>query len=108
MRYEVHLTRGAERDLEDIVDYITGTESTSRASDVLDRLLRTAQELETLPLRGVHPRELVELGIREYRQVFFKPYRMIYRVVADRVYIYLIADGRRNMQSLLTRRLLGA
>lgn len=61
-----------------------------------------------MPLRGVNPRELAELGIREYRQVFFKPYRIIYRVVADRVYIYLIADGRRNMQSLLSRRLLGA
>lgn len=108
MRYEVHLTRGAERDLEDIFDYLAATESPSRASDVLDRLVRTARELETLPLRGAHPRELAELGIREYRQVLFKPYRIIYRVVAERVYIYVIADGRRNMQSLLSRRLLGA
>lgn len=108
MRYEVHLTRGAERDLEDIFDYIAATESPNRASDVLERLVRTAQELSALPLRGAWPRELAELGIREYRQVIFKPYRIIYRVVADRVYIYVIADGRRNMQSLLSRRLLGA
>jgi len=108
MRYEVRLTRGAERDLEDIFDYLAAAESRNRASEVLERLVRTAQELEALPLRGAHPRELAELGIREYRQVFFKPYRIIYRVVAERVYIYVIADGRRNMQSLLTRRLLGA
>jgi len=108
MPYEVHLTSGAGRDLEDIFDYISATESARRASDVLDRLLRAARELETLPLRGAYPRELAELGIREYRQVFFKPYRIIYRVVAQRVYIYVIADGRRNMQSLLSRRLLGA
>lgn len=48
------------------------------------------------------------MGIREYRQTFFKPYRVIYRVIGQRVYIYLIADGRRDMQTLLARRLLGA
>jgi toxin ParE1/3/4 len=48
------------------------------------------------------------LGIREYREVFFKPYRIIYRVVEKNVYIFLIADGRRDMQTLLQRRLLDA
>nr|WP_293191521.1 hypothetical protein [Ottowia sp.] len=33
---------------------------------------------------------------------------MIYRVVDGQVVIYLIADGRRDMQALLARRLLGA
>lgn len=39
--------------------------------------------------------------------MFFKPYRAIYRVQDKKVIIYLIADGRRDMQSLLSRRLLG-
>jgi toxin ParE1/3/4 len=30
---------------------------------------------------------------------------LIYRVVDRHVYVYLIVDGRRNMQSLLARRL---
>ena len=47
------------------------------------------------------------LGIRDYRQIAFKPCRVIYRVMAQKVYIYVIADGRRVMQSLLARRLLG-
>jgi len=47
------------------------------------------------------------LGEQEYRQVLFKPYRLIYRVVGRRVVVYVIADGRRDMQSLLARRLLG-
>jgi toxin ParE1/3/4 len=33
---------------------------------------------------------------------------VIYRVVGNRVVIYLIVDGRRDMQSVLARRLLGA
>jgi toxin ParE1/3/4 len=32
---------------------------------------------------------------------------VIYRVFGDRVFIHLIADGRRDMQTLLARRLLG-
>ena len=48
------------------------------------------------------------LGIREYRQTFFKPYRVIYRIIDRRVYVFLIANGRRDMQALLERRLLGA
>ena len=46
------------------------------------------------------------MGIREYRQTFFKPYRVIYRVIGLRVYIYVIAHGRQEVQSLLARRLL--
>lgn len=63
--------------------------------------------MATFPERGSHPKELLTLGIREYRQVFFKPYRLIYRVIDKRVYIYLITDARRDMQTLLTQRLLG-
>lgn len=33
--------------------------------------------------------------------------RVIYRVVGKQVIIHLIADGRRDMQSVLGRRLLG-
>jgi len=48
----------------------------------------------------------LDLGIRDYRQTWFKPYRVVYRVLERRVVIYLIADGRRDMQALLQRRLL--
>ena len=64
--------------------------------------------LATFRERGSHPRELLALGIREYREARFKPYRVIYRAMRPQVYIYLIADGRRDMQTLLARRLFGA
>jgi toxin ParE1/3/4 len=43
----------------------------------------------------------------EFRQVFFKPYRVIYEVRRNEVVIHLIADSRRNLQALLLRRLVG-
>ncbi|MBM3359355.1 MAG: type II toxin-antitoxin system RelE/ParE family toxin [Betaproteobacteria bacterium] len=108
MRYGVLITQGAERDLEEIYDHIVEFDSPEKADYVLSRLLEVAERLAAFPDRGPHPRELQALGIREYRQTFFKPYRLIYRVIGKQVLIYLIADGRRDMQSLLSRRLLGA
>jgi len=105
--YEVLLTEGAEKDLESIYDYIAAFDSITNANYVLDRLLEVVEGLSTFPEGGSHPKELLALGIRDYRQTFFKPYRVIYRVVKQRIYIYLIADGRRDMQALLARRLLG-
>jgi toxin ParE1/3/4 len=108
MRFDVLLTEGAERDLEELYDYIAAHDTPANAARVLDRIENTLQSLYTFPERGSHPKELLALGIREYRQTFFKPYRLIYRIVGQRVYVYLIVDGRRDMQALLARRLLGA
>lgn len=107
MRFEVLLTEDAVRDLEEIQQYIAEHDAKADADYVLDRIEQVVKSLARFPERGAHPKELLALGIREYRQVFFKPYRVIYRVVERRVYIYLIADGRRDMQTLLARRLLG-
>ena len=107
MRFEVLLTADANGDLEELFDYISEHDSPSKADYVLDRIQKVVESLATFPKRGSYPMELLALGIREYRQMFFKPYRLIYRVIGRRVYIYLIADGRRDMQALLERRLLG-
>lgn len=104
--FEVLLTAGAEQDLESLHDHIASTDCLANAHRVLDRLMAVADSLARFPERGSHPRELLALGIKEYRQVFFKPYRLIYRVSQRQVIIHLIVDGRRDMQSLLARRLL--
>lgn len=106
MRFEVVLTEDAERDLEDIVTHIATHDSPQSAEHVRGRMLEAAESLSAAPTRGSQPKELRDLGRQEYRQVFLKPYRLIYRVV-ERVAIYLIADGRRDMQTLLAPRLLG-
>ena len=106
--YEVYLTDDALRGLEEIDDYIAATDSPQNAEYVIGRIEEALLNRSDMPERGSYPRELLNLGIKEYREVFFKPYRIVYRVQDKRVYIYLIADGRRDMQTLLSRRLLGA
>ena len=107
-KFEVLLTEGAEQDLEAIYNYISEFDCVANANHVLDALMEVVESLSRFPERGSYPKELVSLGIKEYRQTFFKPYRVIYRVTGRQVIIYLIADGRRDMQSVLARRLLGA
>jgi len=106
-KFEVLLTQGAEQDLEAIYDYIYEFDGVASANHVLDALMDVVENLSRLPERGSYPKELVSLGIKEYRQTFFKPYRVIYRVADNKVIIYLIVDGRRDMQAVLARRLLG-
>ncbi len=106
-QFEVLLAGGAEQDLESIYDYISEFDSVVNANYVLDELMAVVESLSKFPERGSYPKELVSLGIKEYRQTFFKLYRVIYRITGSQVIIYLIADGRRDMQSVLARRLLG-
>jgi toxin ParE1/3/4 len=106
--YEVVLTQGAEHDLESVHAYISEFDCVANADHVLDQLVKVVEGLSQFPERGSYPKELAVLGIKEYRQTTFKPYRVIYRTVGRQVIIYLIVDGRRDMQSVLSRRLLGA
>jgi len=106
-RHAVLLTAGAEQDLEALYDYVADTDGAGHADRLLERLMDAVDGLRRFPDRGSLPRELTDLGIREYRQVHFKPYRILYRVIGAKVVVYAVLDGRRNLQALLARRLLG-
>jgi len=106
MRFRVLLTHDAMRDLEEIYTHVVEHDLPGRAEDLVRRIEDAIESLSSHPERGSYPKELLTLGIRDYRQIFYKPYRIIYRVEGKRVYIYLIADGRRDFRELLARRLL--
>ena len=106
MPFQVFLTDDAVRDLEDLYDYIELHDVQGKADHVLEEIEKGFTGLCENPQRGAYPKELLAIGLREYREIFFKPYGIIYRVMAENVYILVIADGRRDMQALLQRRLL--
>ena len=108
MPFLVQLTNDAVRDLEEICDYIEQHDASGKADHVLKQIEQAFSSLSRHPHRGNYPKELLDIGIREYREIFFKPYRIIYRVMKNNVYVLVIADGRRDMQTLLQRRLLHA
>ncbi len=108
MPFVVLLTHDAAHDLEEIYDYIALHDAPHKADYVFEQIQKVFSKLSESPERGAYPKELLSLGVREYREVFFKPYRIIYRVMNKNIYILLIIDGRRDMRSLLQRRLLEA
>ena len=108
MPFAVFVTNDAARDLDELYDYIDLHDAPQKADYVLGQIENAFSRLSKFPERGAHPKELRALGILEYREIFFKPYRIIYRVMDKNVYVLLIADGRRDMQTLLQRRLLDA
>jgi toxin ParE1/3/4 len=78
-KFEVLLTDGAAQDLESIHDYISEFDCLANANCVLDAVMAVVESLSRFPERGSYPKELV-----------------------------CLVDGRRDMQSVLARRLLGA
>ena len=108
MPFVVFLTADAARDLERLYQYIALHDTPGKAEHVLAGIEKVFGSLSESPNRGAYPKELLVLGIRDYREIFFKPYRVIYRVLGNVVHVFLIADGRRDMQTLLQRRLLEA
>jgi toxin ParE1/3/4 len=106
MLYKIEITEHAIRDLEDIFDYIYLNDVPGKAEYVINEIESAINELAEYPNRGVYPIELREIGIKNFREIFFKPYKIIYTIKRETVYIMLITDGRRDMQALLQRRLI--
>ncbi len=106
MPFQVFLTDDAARDLEALYDYIDSRDAPGKADCVLDQIEKAFSSLSESPERGTYPKELLAVGLREYREVFFKLYRIIYRIMDEKVYVMVIADDRRDMQALFQRLLL--
>jgi toxin ParE1/3/4 len=101
----VVVAEAAERDLRDIWQYIARHGSVVKADRVFAGIDLAVAGLAEMPRRGNVPKELAWTGIAEFREVHFKPYRVVYRVEPKRVTVLCILDGRRDMQSLLLERL---
>ena len=105
MPYSIEFATDARNDLRAIHAYIAENDTKENADYVAREVVRTSLTLGELPDRGAHPPALLALGNRSYRQIFLKPYQILYRINGNTIIVVLIADGRRNMTRLLTRRL---
>ena len=106
--HAINFTTSAERDLWRLVDFIAEHDSQVSAKHVLEKVEALIATLSLQPERGAVVPELAQLGIATYRQVQWKPYRVIYQIGVSGVVIVLITDGRRDMQTLLQQRLFKA
>ena len=104
-RFRVQWAEIAVRDLEELVGYIAGASETD-ATRVLSRIETRAATLESSPARGRVVPELAHFGMRNWRELVVRPYRLVYRIDGDTVTVLAVFDGRRDLEDVLLERLL--
>ncbi len=106
MRYKVVIDPQAKMDLKEIFSFVASNDGKQIANKLIDSLESALYKLEKYPKRGHIPPELLDTGIKSYLEIHYKPYRIIYEIKNNLVYIHSILDGRRNIQEILQRRIL--
>ena len=106
MKYNVFILSDAEEDLYDIYNYKAINDSISKATELLNNIEDVCNNLSTLPKKGHIPPELERISILNYKEIHYLPYRIIYQIIENNVYVHCILDGKRDIQEILLQRLL--
>ncbi|MEI6702733.1 MAG: type II toxin-antitoxin system RelE/ParE family toxin [Deltaproteobacteria bacterium] len=106
MKFTVTLSETSEFDIFDIHDYVALHDTMVSADRLLDGIFETVFSLAEMPQRGHCTPELDRIGNRDFREIHFKPYRIVYSIRKNEVIVLCVLDGRRDMQTLLQQRLL--
>ncbi len=105
--FSVEWAVSADLDLARIVEYIAN-DSVIDALNVLARIKEQAEALKESPNRGRVVPELASQGIYVYSEKVVAPWRLIYRIDAEHVYVLTVVDSRRNLEDILLERLVEA
>jgi toxin ParE1/3/4 len=90
-------TESALADVEGIVAYI-GRDSPHYAALTAERIVESVERLGEFPLQG---RVVPEFDDPDLREVFWRDYRIVYRVESDRVAIVAVVHGARRIMDAL-------
>ncbi|MCP3922866.1 MAG: type II toxin-antitoxin system RelE/ParE family toxin [Desulfobacterales bacterium] len=104
-QYIIQWTQEAENDLNDIVLFIA-EDSSERAHRIGTEIEEKVRKLANFSDRGRYVPEFRDIGITIYREIIYKPWRIIYKVDKNIIFINAVLDARRNLESLLLERLI--
>jgi plasmid stabilization system protein ParE len=105
-KFSVKWTSLAENDLEKIIDYIF-SESPANAIDSFERIKTAAEELYCFPERGRIIPELEAQGVFLFRELVVNPWRIMYRISHQIVYVLAVFDSRQNLENIILKRIIG-
>jgi len=103
--YHIIWTERAEKDLHAIVSYIARNHP-SNALNILRKIKNGTSRLDHSPIRGRMIPELREQGVLQYRELIITPWRVMYRISGESVYVLAVLDARQNIEDILLERLL--
>lgn len=105
MVFGVVILESAEQDLKELRGYIVKNFSVDTWRTSYAQIKEVIRNLKEFPQAGSIPEEIEKLNLTQYRQVLSGLNRIIYEVRQDVIYIHIVADTRRDMTTLLNRRL---
>ncbi len=106
MNCKIYIIADAEEDIISIYKYVARNDSIQKAEILLKSIEERISNLSELANRGHIPPELERVGVYEYREIHFKPYRIIYQIIDYNIYVHCVLDSRRELEDLLQERLL--
>ena len=106
MTWQVVFLHSAEQDLKALQTYLVKRFGQAVWQESYQGIKERVNTLKSFPLSGSIPEELESLHFNHYRQVISGMNRIIYEIRQDTIYIHIVCDTRKDMKSLLTRRLL--
>lgn len=106
MGFKVVILDSAEQDLKELRAYILKNFSVETWRTTYAKIKEAIRNLQNFPQAGSIPDEIEKLNLTQYRQVVSYMNRVIYEVRQDVIYVHVVVDTRRDMNTLLTRRLL--
>ena len=101
--YKVIWSHIADADLNQIIKYIA-KDSVNNALTIFHKIKDKCSGLFTFPNRGRIVPELQEYGILLYRELIIEPWRVIYRISDNYVYVLSVIDSRQNVEDILLNR----
>ena len=102
---KVVILEAAQGDVHALRRYIVKNFSVATWQSTFGKLKDAIRNLAEFPFLGAIPPELEAVHLTQYRQLLSDMNRIIYEVRGYTVYVHIIADTRRDMQSLLMERL---
>lgn len=102
-KYKVIWASVAEKDLINIIEDIA-EDSPQNAIKVLAKIRKQVSDLYTMPEKGRIVPELYDQGVLLYRELIIAPWRLIYRMSEQEIYVLSVIDSRRNVEDILIKR----
>jgi addiction module RelE/StbE family toxin len=104
-KLKVKWTNSAQTDLIEIIEHIAN-EAPKTARNCFKKIKSQADRLKTLPEQGRYVPELEKQNLLLYRELIVIPWRLIYKVSGQNVYVLAVFDSRQNIEDVLLKRLL--
>lgn len=105
MTLSVVVLRSAEDDLKMLKRYLVSKFGAETWQAGYRQIKDVIASIRDFPDQGRIPDELANINLSQYREVIAGRNRVIYDVRGDTIHVHIVCDTRRNLKSLLMRRL---